>query len=243
MPALPSLRDRLRPLQTRFRGILTSKVGSRTDLETNRGDQIQTSASTEAESLPPTPAAPSLSPSSDATRPANPITPTKSTQVVDIDARSITPTSDFPQGKSLNPLGAELPALPDAVSLDTPSDWNIELDRPNLDVPNDAIIDTTVATSTLLRPQEEEGASINRPAPSTLTLIPVRSHDVAKVPQPIVVRRSKTPVVIPLVKTCLVTLGEILNDLNLPGASACKLIVKAVEKYEVRFRGRQSLNQ
>ncbi len=242
MPALPSLRDRLRPLQTRFRGILTSKVGSRTDLETSRGGQIQTSAITEAESLPPTPAAPSLSPSSDAPRPTNPITPSKSTQVVDVDARSIPPTSNFPQGKSLKP-GAELPALPDTLSLHTPFEWNIELDRPNLDVPNDGIIDTTVATSTPLGPQEEEGVSINRPALSTLTLIPARSHDVDKVPQPIVLRRSKTFVVIPLVKTCLVTLGEILDDLNLPGASACKLIVKAVDKYEVRFRERQSLNQ
>lgn len=39
----------------------------------------------------------------------------------------------------------------------------------------------------------------------------------------------------PFVKGALAALRGILNDMNLPGASACQLIIKAVETYEVRF--------
>lgn len=43
----------------------------------------------------------------------------------------------------------------------------------------------------------------------------------------------------PFIKGALAALRGILNDMNLPGASACQLIIKAVETYEVRVLSRK----
>ncbi|KAF4569440.1 hypothetical protein EYR36_009231 [Pleurotus pulmonarius] len=93
------------------------------------------------------------------------------------------------------------------------------------DVPSQAS-----GASVLVHPRSEEHA--DRPSPATDVSPPTRRCDRLENPLPNTAKSSKTPIVAPLVKTCLVTLSDILSDLNFPGASVCRLLATAVEKYE-----------
>ncbi|KAF7426076.1 hypothetical protein PC9H_008442 [Pleurotus ostreatus] len=77
---------------------------------------------------------------------------------------------------------------------------------------------------------------------STMGVIAAQRRDVFRNPHATATESTKSSVAAPLVKTCLAALGGILRDMNLPGASACQLVIKAVDKYEETQSNIDALN-